>query len=508
MNDTFAKALDNTLAAEVSITENGAVGYATSGKKLLDLNFAVSSLRKLGEKEIEHKFAEAFAENKEYAIRWMFMLRDVRGGLGERRSFRIMFKWLAQYDKEDALKLIPLLAEYGRYDDLFCLMDTSLEDDVIQFISKQFHQDIADLADGKPSISLLAKWMPSINTSSDTTRALANRLCKAFGMQPKNYRKALSSLRAKIDVVEKKMSANKWTDINYQSVPSKANIRYKDAFLKHDPAGRQKFLDKVESGEAKINSAANFPTDIVYKYSTPGMSRPDATLEALWKALPAVNLERNLLTVADVSGSMWTQVDNKSRMRAIDVSIALGIYTSEHLTGPFADKVMTFSDSPALVSLKNCKTLAQKLNTVERMDWGGSTNIAAVFDLILKTAVDNQLKQEDIPDVLIVSDMEFNQGTYSYGAGRYSANETALFKEIGRKFKAAGYAFPRLIYWNVASRTGTIPLTQNEAGVALVSGYSQNVLKMVMSNSTDPWQVLKEMLDTPRYAKVSEVLAA
>ena len=128
-------------------------------------------------------------------------------------------------------------------------------------------------------------------------------------------------------------------------------------------------------------------------------------------------------------------------------------------------------------------------------------NVASINDV---TAINTNMKQEDMPkNILIISDMEFDQATYSYGWGGSTStvNET-LFKTIGRKFEKAGYQLPRLVFWNVNSRTGTIPVKENALGVALVSGFSINVAKMVLSGELDPYKCLIEQLDTERYAPI------
>ena len=509
MSSKFESALKATMNDEISVTENGACGFATSGKKLLDINFAVSSLRSSSEAAVEKMFADAFYENPLLAVKWMFMLRDIRGnGMGERRSFRICFNWLAKTRPELVKKLIPLVGEYGRFDDLLCLFGTSLESDVIDYIESN-----------KP-VSLLAKWLPSINTSSAKSVAMARKIASALNLSEKQYRKTLSKLRAYLKVIEVKMSAKQWDEIDYEAVPSKANIKYNAAFLRNDETRRRAYLGALEKGEAKINSSANFPCDIVHAYSKNGhfgwrRSRvsEDAALEAMWKALPDYTngLDKSsTIVVADGSGSMTTTVGG-SAMTALEVANSLAIYFAEKLDGVFKDKYITFSERPQYVNFTNAKSLAEKLNIAYEHDECANTNVEAVFDLLLETARRNNLKQEDIPaNVLIVSDMEFDQGTswnncsngwYGYD-NRYSAKRNALFESIKQKWANAGYKLPRLVYWNVNSRTGTIPLQENEMGVALVSGFSPAIAQMVFSSKLDPFEVLKDAVNAPRYDAV------
>ena len=512
MSNAFASALEKTVNNEETLSENGAVMFKTSSNKLVDCNFALSSFRQKTEAEVIKAFSEAWNENREYALRWLFMARDVREGSGERRTFRIILKWLAQAEPALVGKLVKEVAEYGRFDDLYCLFGTPAEKAVVENVfAPRLCADLVLMDENKP-VSLLAKWLKSPNASSPETKALAKRTYRAMGMTEKAYRKRLSRLRAYIDVVEAKMSAKKWGDIDYQKVPSQANLKYKAAFLKNDGVRRREYLSKLEKGEAKINAAACFPSDIVYKYMTQscGYANPeaDAQLEAMWKALPKIGGDdMNVITVVDVSGSMtWTKCAN-SGMRPLDVALALGVYCAENLKGPFRNKAITFSERPEYVKLPENGTLIQKLGTLVRSQVSMSTNVKAVMDLVLKTATDNGLKQEDIPAVVILSDMEFNEGTRSGGYG-YDADKKALFAEIADEWKAAGYSLPKLYFWNLNSRTGGIPIQFNKNGVGLVSGYSQNTVKMLLSDKLDPWEILKEQLDVPRYARISEIADA
>ena len=514
MSSTFETALKNTLNDECACTENGACGFKTAGNPLLDINFKVSSLRSMSETQIEKLFSDAFYFNPLLITKWLFMLRDVRSGLGERRSFRICFNWLAKTRPELVKKLIPLVGEYGRFDDLLCLFGSSLEADVIDYIDNKWSDDIEAMKESKP-VSLLAKWLPSINTSSAKSVAMARKIASALNLSEKQYRKTLAKLRAYLKVIEVKMSAKQWSEIDYEAVPSKANCKYNSAFLRNDETRRRAFLAKLDKGEVKINASACFPSDIVHLYTKSSGSywarniKVDSALEAMWKALPEVKINGNLICCCDGSGSMETCVDRKSSVTALEVCNALGIYCSEHLTGPFKDKYITFSGRPQYVDMSKAKTLAEKLNIAYKHNECANTNIEAVMDLILDTAVRNNLKQEDIPDLCILSDMEFDSAIdfgdrYSYWnlPSKYSASKNALFEKIRQKWENAGYKLVRIIFWNIASRTGTVPLQQNENGIVLCSGYSQSQFKMIQSNKTDPYEVLVEALNVERYLPI------
>ena len=509
----FMNAVKKTLDNEVSITENGAVGYRTTGKNLLDLNFAVASLRKMPDTEVAKRFMKAFYEDQILAMKWLFYARDVRGGLGERRLFRVVMADLVKSKPEMVIPVINLIPEYGRYDDLWCLLDDDESATAVyHLIDKQLKADWDGMAAKKP-ISLIAKWMPSINASSAKTKEYGKKLCRALGMTEREYRKALSKLRKYLDVVEVKMSDKNWSEIKYEAVPSRANLIYNSAFLRNDEDRRRAYLGKLEKGETKINASTLFPHDIVHKYN---MTRSkDAAIEAMWKSLPdAVRECGNTIVVADGSGSMMTCVDNSSCVTALEVANALAIYFAERSSGQFKDTYITFSERPQIVDLSKGKSLLDKLRIARMHNEVANTNIEAVFDLILDTAVDNKMSQDDLPkNILIISDMEFDScascnGTRrdSWGYAVRKAPDQKLFDVIAKKYAKAGYQMPRLVFWNVNSRTGTIPVKENELGVALVSGFSVNIAKMVMSGKVDPFECLLETLNSERYAPVEAAL--
>ena len=512
---SFMNAMKSTLNEElnVSVTENGAVGYRTTGKALVDLNFAVASLRRASEEEIVQKFIKAFAEDPITAMKWLFFARDVREGLGERRLFRVIIAALMKSNPEMVLPVIKLIAEYGRWDDMWCLLKNKQSAKIVcKIVDEQLTEDLKNMEAGK-SISLLAKWMPSSNATSKETKKYAKQLHKALGLTEHEYRKAISKFRKYLDVVEVKMSAKNWSEINYEAVPSRANLIYNNAFLKHDEVRRRDYLSKLEKGEAKINASVLYPHDIVHKYMSNGywstsLKAKDVTLEELWKALPdKVEGCGNTIVVADGSGSMTTTVGG-TNVSALSVANALAIYFAERSSGEFKDKYITFSERPQLVDFSRCQSLHGKIQKALAHNEVANTNIEAVFDLILNTAINGNMTQEEIPqNILIVSDMEFDSCA-TCGSGGYNRPRPSqkLFDTIAKKYAAAGYKLPRLVFWNVNSRTGTIPVKENDLGVALVSGFSTNICKMVMSGKTDPYECLLETLNAPRYDAVEQAL--
>lgn len=498
----FMDKMKETLNEEFneSVTENGAVGYRTTGKAMLDFNYKVASYRNYAEDAIIKDFEKVWLDDKVLAMQFIFFIRDREEGLGERRLFRIIIKHLANTEPEMVKKVIPVIAEYGRFDDLLELFDTPLEKETLSLIKEQWEEDIHLMGIGE-NISLLAKWLPSINASSKVQKEKAKKIIKFFGIKEKDYRKCLSMLREHIDVTERKMCANKWDKIKYENVPSRANLNYNNAFLRHDEERRREFLSQVEKGKKKINAGKLYPYDIVHKYMNTqyGLRPEDTTLEQLWKALPSKEIT-NTLVVADGSGSMTCTIGN-TNVTALDVANSLAIYFAEHNKGQFKDKYITFSEHPQFVDFEGCTSLHDKIKKALAYGEIANTNIKAVFDLILGTAKKYALSQDEMPaNILIISDMEFDYATDG------EVNEK-LFKIIGRQYSEAGYKLPRLVFWNVNSRTGTIPLKENELGIALVSGFSTNIAEMVMSNELDPYKVLLEKLRTERYKRIAEILA-
>lgn len=494
------------------LTENGAVGHSTSGSALLDMNFKLSSYRHESEEKIERDFIKAFNENPIYALKELFYFRDVRGGQGERRFFRVCITSLAKNGQTTLIKhLLPLMAEYGRWDDILVLLSTPSKNNALKLISTQWNEDMDNLSKNKP-VSLLAKWLPSCQASSENSKKNAIIINKYLKLSPRNYRRGLSTLREHIRVVERQMSSQNWEAIDYEAVPSKANLVYANAFLRHDEERRTAYLEALKTGEAKINSSVSFPHEIVHKYSYNLYRGVDDTLEAMWKALPnLVPKGTNTIVVADGSASMTCRVDPKGNTSALEVANALAIYFAERAVGGFHNQYITFSTRPRLVNL-NGANLKDNLKIAYSHNEVADTNIEATYDLILNTAIRNHMSQSELPaNILIISDMEFNSAVCTndsrgYSAwncrGNFNSNMKTLFDTIKEKYANAGYKMPKTIFWNVNSRSNTIPMVENELGCILVSGFSVNTLKMVMSNKTDPYEALIEVLDAERYNQV------
>lgn len=495
---------------QVSYTENGAEVYSTSGRKLVDLNFKVPSLRKQIDKVL---FEESLNEDLKYTLKWLLFLRDVRGGLGERKAFRDLILALEQYDQKIAHAFIVKvpIEEFGRWDDIiylaFNMKYKSSRDYLFSKVYLQFTQDSIACKEGKP-ISLLAKWMPSINTSSADSRSKAKVLADEVALSPKMYRKQLAKLRSHIDVVECKMTSNEWEDIKYCNVPSKASLLYSQAFRKHDEERYNSYIEDLKSGKTKVNVETLYLHEILLRvrrgvnddFDTENGTDFDF-YEELWKKTSELARKDmntgDTLVVRDGSGSMYSACGYKSSVKPIDVCDALTLFFAESNTGAFKNKFITFSNYPKVVDITRKRTLKSKLKHLENYDDIGSTNIETVFDMILGAVSGGA---EAPTRVLILSDMQFNWAVSD-------SKNRRLFEIIADKYNAAGVKIPKVVFWNLdmASRD-TVPMQENENGLILLSGFSQRIMKQVISDKLDPWLALKEQLDSSRYSIIDEIV--
>lgn len=485
--------------ANITFTENGAVTNATSGSDCLDLFATVGALRNENDAEIMARFVRAYTENADIAMKLLFFARDIRGGLGERRVFRTILHWLAKNKPESVTKNIEYIAEYGRFDDLLTLFDTPCEPKMLEVLKKQFDNDMKSAESGA-EVSLLAKWLPSVNTSSKYAVAQAKRIAKAFGMSEASYRKALSMLRAKIRIIENNLREKDYT-FDYSKQPSRAMYKYRKAFIRNDGERYSEFLSKVNSGEVILHADNVSPYELIEPYLTTNWyskcpihkisQAEEAALNATWESMPDFGSDENAIAVIDTSGSMYSY---QNPMPA-SVALSLGLYFAEHNKGVFSNHFIEFSRIPQLIEIKG-ETFVDKLRYLTTFNKIADTNLEAVFDLILDTAVKNKVSQSELPaKLIIISDMEFN---YCVSG----ANETN-FENAKRKYEAEGYKLPEIVFWNVASRNNQQPVTMNEQGVALVSGATPRLFSMVAGGELSPYAFMLETVNSERYAKIA-----
>lgn len=488
--------------ANMTTTENGAAAYASTGSKCLDLFATIGALRRQSEKEIIERFVRAYTENADLAMKLLFFARDIRGGLGERKVFRTILRWLAKNEPASVQKNLPYVAEYGRFDDLLALMDTPCEKEMLAYLRKQFEADMKNLAEGEP-VSLLGKWLPSVNASNGETIHQAKRIARAFGMNDAAYRKALTALRAKIHIIENHLREKDYT-FDYEQQPSRALFKYKQAFWRHDRQRYSDFLSKASVGEVKLHAEHIAPYELVqsclnlqWHLKNNGSFLRDispeekAVLNATWASMPDFGGEENALAVIDTSGSMY--YDGKPVPAS--VALSLGLYFAERNKGSFRNHFIEFSKQPQLIEIKG-ETFVDKLRYVASFNKIADTNLEAVFNLILRAAVKNQVPQEELPaKLIIISDMEFN-------ACVNKASKT-VFKNAKRKYREAGYRLPEVVFWNVASRNRQQPVTQNAQGVVLISGATPRIFSMVAGGNLSPYTFMMEVLHSERYAPIA-----
>ncbi len=484
--------------ANKTYTENGAVTNRSTGKDCLDLFATVGALRHESDEEIEERFMRAYTEDPDIAMKILFFARDVRGGLGERRVFRCILRWLAKNEPKSLLRNLGHVAEYGRWDDLLVLLDTSCSKETVALLKEQFEADLSALDNGG-EVSLLGKWLPSVNASNDDAVRLAKKLAKAFSLTDRNYRKALVRLREHIRIIENNLRERDYT-FDYSKQPSKAMFKYRRAFLRNDKERYSAFLDMVGKGEAKLHTGALLPYELVdpylgYRYVNSFLAdlsdEEKRALNTTWNALPDFASDENALAVVDTSGSMYC-VNNP---KPASVALSLGLYFAERAKGPYRNHFIEFSAHPELIELKG-ETFADRLRYISTFNQVANTNLEAVFDLILDAAVNNDVPQSELPAKLyLISDMEFDACV--------SGTKLTNFENAKRKFARYGYELPQIVFWNVASRNRQQPVTVDDRGVALISGCSPRIFSMVMEGELDPYSFMLSVVGTARYAPIA-----
>jgi len=458
----------------VTLTDNGMVTNPTSLNKCVDLFFSIGSMRGKSKDKVVNLFNEAYNENPLVASKILFWVRDVRGGAGERDVFRNVISFLTTNSPQTVRKNIGLIPEFGRWDDVLVLLGTELEDDMFSLIKTALSN-----GDG-----LCAKWMPRKGV-------VANKLRKLFRTTPKQYRKMLVELT---NVVESKMCAGDWESIEYSKLPSLASSRYQKSFNKNDNERYNEYKKSLQDGTAKVNAGAVYPYDIVKSMN---MGGDVIVSEKQWESLPnwmEGSVER-ILPVVDVSGSMGVEVGGNPNLSCMDVAISLGMYISERNEGSFKDAFITFSNNPQLQYLTG--SLLSRLTQLRRADWGMSTDLEAVFNLILNQAKMNNVPEGNMPTkILILSDMQFNQATRRDSLGAQSMIE-AMYEE-------AGYTKPDIIYWNLNAKGGNFPVEFDKNGTALVSGFSPSILKSLLGGKNmTPESIMMDTVNDDRYSVVT-----
>ena len=487
-------------STNIGYTENGAVKHLTTRSDLLDLFAMGGAMRNRSDADCINMFKNALAENETYALKCLFYLRDCRGGQGERRFWRVCMKWLANEHPDIARRNLSYVSEYGRWDDLYVFVGTPLEAAAMDVIKEQLALDVSC-----KTPSLLAKWLKSENASSFETRRLATITRQYLKMSHKQYRKTLSLLRGRIKIVETLMSQNRWDEIEFDKIPSKAGLIYKNAFARRDIL-KEKFVAFAKDKTTKVNAKTLYPYECVQEaYREARRPLDDASrlmANKRWDCLADYfnGASLNALAVVDTSGSMtW-----RGPVYPIDVAISLGLYCAEKAKGPFAGHYITFASRPELIRTEGVD-FCDKVRRVRDKALCDSTNIEGVFDLLLRTALANNCKQEDLPEnIVIISDMEFNAAARPTWRENFTAfntsNAETLLEGIAKKWAAYGYKMPKLIFWNVEARQNNIPMLGN-GPISYVSGFSPAIFETIMSGKTG-YDLMMEKLNSDRYSAI------
>lgn len=491
-------------ATNITRTENGAVTRNTTMSALLDLFGTGAAYRTRSESDCIVLFQKAFDENPIYALKCLFYLRDARGGQGERRFFRVVTKWLADNKTAVMKRNLKYVPEFGRWDDLYAFIGTVLEKDVFDLMGEQF---VLDLQCKTPS--LLAKWLKSENTSSAQSRALATKTRKAFGLTPREYRKSLSVLRARINVLERLMSAGQWDKIEFDKIPSKAGLVYRNAFARHDVERMRAdkdavaYKDFMQDKNTKVNAKALYPYEVVAKatgYS--GMTRrwdwsedydpiERAAINKYWDNLEDYfnGASLDALCMIDTSASMW----GTDASAPINVAISIGLYAAERARGPFHGHYISFSSRPQLIETYG-SDFVDKVKRIYSTNLCENTDIEAAFDILLNTAIKSHCRQSDLPKtIIVVSDMQFDAQR-----GRYGSSNATLMENIAYKWQRAGYQMPELVYWNVQARGNNVIPMQAKDGITFVSGFSPILFEQIMKGKTG-YDLMMDKLNSARY---------
>ncbi|MCR4892579.1 MAG: DUF2828 family protein [Lachnospiraceae bacterium] len=477
--------------AEFTRTENEAVALSTTGDARLDFFGTAGSLRGEDKERINRLFSEAWKEDPLFATKIVFYARDVRGGLGERQTFRTLLQFMAKYHPEALRPNLDLIGVYGRYDDLYCLIGTPMEEEMWAAMKRQFEEDRRNLQEGN-ALSLLAKWIKTADASSENTRKLGILTARKLGYPVYEFKRLVRAMRKQIGIVETLMSAGLWKEIRYSAVPSRAMMIYRNAFMKHDADRFGAFVQKAARGEETVHSAALFPYDIVEKVMSMDYRgiriTENETLEAQWRQLPDyVEEGTNALVIADTSGSMYG--------RPMATSVGLAVYFAERNNGPYHNMFMSFSGTSRIQMLKG-ETLAQKISSINMNDWAENTNLQAALQHVLDIAVQNHVAQEDMPKSLIViSDMEID-----YCGDR----NWSFYEKMAKRFRKKGYQIPNIIFWNVASRHDVFHSDKSRTGVQLVSGQSAAVFRQVMQCiGLNPVEAMEKIINSERYEAIA-----
>ena len=491
-----------------TFTENGALALSTSGDKCLD--FFTRIVRNAPLNDYLSAFTEAYNESPEMALQMLLNLRDIRDGKGEKLISQILMIYL-KFAKPSVYRyLLPKFISYGYWKDILVICDITqryflkiepsadklniinLIDYEMTLMAIEIKKDLAILSEtssAKKAISLAGKWAPSEGCHYDkqVKVPLSKRLRNLLSMSAKDYRIAISKLRAHLNILEMLMATGRFSNIDFSHIPSVAHNKMRAAFKREkNSAGKEteerkelkmryeEYLKALSKGDpsVKINTKGIQPHELIVKYLEKD-SYLDETTEAQWRSLVdeirKIGTFNNTMAIVDVSASMLGV--------PMQVSIALGILIATLTCAPYNGQMITFHEKPSWFSIDINESLLENVKKTKNMSWGGNTNILSVFQLILKKAVDNHLTQEQmIKQLFIFTDMQFDK------ASSFQSGWKTTYKTITKMYSDAGYITPKIIFWNLrTSITKTLSVDKGEEGVAMLSGFSAELLKSILN---------------------------
>ena len=500
-NNKFLQSVFNPTA-----TTNGAGAYKSTLSALLDFYYKSATMFPAEKETVTHDyfnrdhsnliklFTAAFQENQDYAMRLLYELRDFRspiGGRGRKSVVAIIYRHLADLYPEKFTAHFSNIVEYGSWKDLLWLFDTKVEVAMMDFWIEQIREDFAS-----STPTLAAKWFPSEN-SGKLSKSFFRKFVQFCDCQPQALRKAISTLRNRIKLVETQMSKKDWSEIDYSSVPSQASKLYAKTFWKHDAERYELYLKQVEKGKAKMNVQAVEMYEVFHNPTVAAQAQFQEIIKLVQSWIPE---GVNFLPIVDTSSSMtsWMNIvynDKKpTKFHPMDIAIGIGIALSKGNKGTFKDAMFNFDERPTLHYFPD-NNFQRLYNNVKNMNWGGNTNLLAVFDTLLTTARNNHLKSEDLPNVLIVlSDMQFDGNSHNWRA--------STFDSVKSKYQKAGFNMPLIVWWSINGSNNNVPVTKKELGTLCVSGWAQSVAKTVVSGVYSPNEVIEKIVNHERYNKI------
>ena len=391
------------------------------------------------------------------------------------------------------------IPDFGRFDDLYCFVDTPLQQEALALIGKYLYIDVNETFP-----SLCAKWAKSCNASSKETRRLGRLTADEMNLTYHQYQKMLAKIRNRLNVIERLMSDGRWDEIEFEKVPSNAGLRYSHCFSIREEL-KERYAEFIAKPESKVNAATLYPYDCACRATRvchSAMNDPErVAVNKYWENLPDYigdNDASNFMCVCDTSGSMtW----GNSNPKPIDVATSLAMYFAERAKGPFHNHYISFASRPQLIKIVG-RDFVEKVQHIRETNLCDNTNLEAVFNLLLSVAKRGIPAEDFVKKLFIISDMEIDQATneieYCYDRETESYDHfKSLMERIRDNWeRQTDIPFPQLYYWNVNARNNTVLSLGPD--VSYISGASPAILKQVLSGKTG-WELCLETLLSDRY---------